>query len=193
MPKRTRPYFALAKAWLADASGGALTEFVIITPIAIAFIGLLIFAGQGLEAIGKVNLTARTVANLVTEQTGSVTMSSLNCLLAVATNVMTPFDTSAGLTIRASEVLVDSSGTSGVVQWSWAAINYGPSLPYNSTVNITTGALPAGSYQIYVETSYAISPFSIIGTQAGNLTLRRSVFLQPRNGSSIPCTDCPKS
>ena len=192
MFRQFRRRFCHDRSLLADNSGASLVEFVLVVPIAFAFIGLLIFAGQGFEVGGKVNLTARTVANLVTQQT-SVTMATLNCLLVVATNAMTPFDTSSGLTISATEIQVDSTGTKGTVIWSYAAINHGSSRAVGSTVAVTAGGLPTGSYQIYVEVSYAITPPTILGNQNANLTLRRSVFLQPRNGSSIQCTDCPTS
>ena len=153
-----------------------------------AFIGLLIFAGQGFEANGKVNLTARTAANLVTEQ-AALTGASLDRILMGALKVMTPLSTATGTTISATEIQVDNAaGTTGTVVWSRAATNYGPSRTAGSTLTIPTGPLPLNSYQIYIEVSYAISPFSIYATQSANLTLRRSIFLEPRNGGSITYT-----
>lgn len=182
MPKRTRPFPALAKAWLADASGGALTEFVIITPIAIAFIGLLIFAGQGLEAIGKVNLTARTVASLVTQQTGTISSANLACIINLASQVMTPFDPTT-LTITVSEIQIDGTGVNGVVQWS----SNTQVRPTGSTVPVTTGAFQLHSYQIYAEVAYSFYPptLSSIGMLSSALTLHRSIFMEPRNGLAI--------
>lgn len=166
-----------------DARGTVLVEFALVTPVALAFIGLIVAMGQGMEAIGKASLTAKTIGNLVSMQTGSITKTNLTCILGAAQLVMTPLSTT-GLTVTVSEILVGSNGVSGTVQWSQDSTG-GSGRAANSTVTISNGQLPAGSYQLMTEVTYVYTPTAIIDSPYLTYTFGRTLFIEPRNGSSI--------
>ena len=117
-----------------------LVEFALVTPVAMAFIGLIVAMGQGMEAIGKASLTAKTVGNLVSMQTGSITKTNLTCILGAAGLVMTPLATT-GLTVTVSEILVSSTGAAGTVQWSQNSLG-STARAIGSTVTISRGNCP---------------------------------------------------
>lgn len=167
-----------------DRSGSALVEFALITPVAFLFIALVVIIGEGMEALGKTSLTARTVAYLVSEQNNTLPSASLDCMITAASQVMAPFSTT-GLSVVVSEVLVKTGGTTAVVQWSQAASFGGTALKTGSTVTVPNGYLPAGTYQILAQVQYNFSPIYISFGPLTTFNFTRSLYIEPRNGSSI--------
>ena len=103
--------------------------------------------------------------------------------------MITPYDPTK-LTMLISEVLVNSDQATAVVKWS-QPYNGATARAVGSTITLPTGlgTGQAGTYLVLGETNYNYTPLSIF-TPAAALTLHDSIYLTPRQSTSISCTDC---
>lgn len=182
-PRHARARLRGLRAFRREARGTIAIEVALLLPIAFTFVSLVAMAGQAWEVLGKVSLTAKTLTNMVTMQT-SLTASQLTCLIDVAAAVMTPWNTSP-LSITVSEVLVNSTGSSATVQWSQAGYN-GAARSASSTIAVTSGDLPANSYQILGEVTYVFTPPFLGTSPYTSFTFHRSLYVPVRSGTAIP-------
>lgn len=193
------------RAFFEDSHATAAVEAALILPVALTMFALLIYGAEAFAIQRKVTLTARTVTDLVTQASPNnmsngasiVAAADIDPLLTVSSAVLTPYS-NANLAMVVSEVLVNSDQTTAIVQWSEPCPN--------TTCLSTTGVgvrpqgqkitLPAGLgtgqagvYLVLGEVSYNYTPLSLF-TPAAALTLTDSIFLTPRQSTSISCTDC---
>jgi Flp pilus assembly protein TadG len=172
------------RAFRPDARGVAAIEAALIMPFAIALIGLLAIWAEGIAIQRKVTLTARTITDIVSQEASSVGPTELTKDLSASSAVLAPYP-NATLTMVVSEVLVTGSGTTGVVQWSYAIAGHGTALGNGATVRLPSAIAAAGTYLIMGTVTYDYVPL-VIGQTVGPTLLHDTIYLSPRQASSIP-------
>jgi Flp pilus assembly protein TadG len=180
-----------------DVRATAIVETALILPIALTMFALLIYGAQAFDIQRKVTLTTRTVTDLITQATptsmssgaSQVSKSSIDTYLGVASSVLTPFS-ATNLTMVVSEVVVNSDQVTATVQWS-ETYNGATARTAGSKITLPSGlgTGQAGAYFVLGEVYYAFTPLNIF-TAVSAMTLHDSIYLTPRQSTSISCTDC---
>jgi Flp pilus assembly protein TadG len=186
-----------------DARATAAVEAALILPVALTMFALLIYGAEAFAIQRKVTLTARTVTDLITQAaptqySGSASVvvhATIDTLLSYASCVMAPYSTTCpnappNLSMVVSEVLVNSDQATASVQWS-EPYNGATALSYNQKITLPTGmgTGQAGNYFVMGQVYYNYTPLDFY-TPAAALTLHDTIYLTPRQSTSITCTDC---
>jgi len=121
-----------------------------------------------------VTLTARTVADLVSQVT-SVSNNDMTNSLNAATAVMAPFPT-GNLKVVVSSVTIDAQGTATV---AWSDTLNGTAKSKGATVTLPAALAIPNSSLIWSEVQYTYKP--VIGhVVTGTLTLKDHIYMRPR-------------
>ena len=186
-----------ARAMREDTRATAAVETALILPIAIFILGLTVYGGEGFAIDRKVTVTARTVTDLITQATPSqltsgasiVTASTIDNDLQVASAVLAPY-TAANMTMVVSEVKVAANGLTATVQWS-EPYNGATARPANQVITLPSpmGTGQGGNYFVLGEVYYTYTPLQMFISLSA-LTLSGSIYLTPRQSTSISCADC---
>ncbi|MGT2440616.1 TadE/TadG family type IV pilus assembly protein [Bradyrhizobium betae] len=178
-----------------DARGVAATEFAIISPFLLLLYVGGVELGNGLSMNVKVTATARSVADMVSQNT-QVTSSQMDSILAASSAIMAPYAVTKGgaslMTITVSEVSTDSAGKA-TVQWSKSTSSSG-ARAVGQQMTLSAYTAPdsknpsnANISLILSEVSYDYTPnlgFAISGT----VKLTDSYYLFPRCSTNSPAT-----
>jgi Flp pilus assembly protein TadG len=192
--RRQRPARLLLR-FLANNCGIASIELSLILPPALIVLGLAVMAGEGFEIERRTSLAARTVTDLVSQTpyqqnptvagATALNQSDLDTDLALSSEIMWPNSTT-GLQVVVSELLVIPANNTGVVVWSRpypvgvaTALAVGAVVPLNPSV-VATGA----AYLIYGQVQYSFQPLNIM-ISSSPITFNESDILIPRNASQI--------
>ena len=145
-------------------------------------------------------LTARTVTDLITQATPTqyshqasvMSAASISNYLQVASSVLAPYSAS-NMTMVVSQVVVNSGGTTGTVTWS-EPYNGATARPANQVINLpgTIGTGQVGNYFVLGEVYYNYIPLNFYMSLSA-IPLYGSIFLTPRQSTSIICSDCVHS
>lgn len=178
-----------ARRFKDDKSGVAAVELAFIFPVMLVLYFGLVDVTNLLSANRRVTLTSSTIADLVTQSSGTVTESDLQGFFNAAAPIMDPLDTtSMGLELFSYEL--DNSDNP---QLLWEKRNAGGTscgaTPTASAEMVTL--MQAGTGLVLARTCYTWTPLS--GYVLGSLpvTVEDEMVLRPRQSSSIECTDCP--
>jgi Flp pilus assembly protein TadG len=191
-----------ARALRDDARATAAVEAALVLPIALAMLALLIYGAEAFAIQRKVSVTARTVTDLVTQATPTLMTSGASIVghaaidtdLSYAACVMAPYspcpNASSNLTMVVSEVLVNSDQATALVKWS-EPYNGATARTLNQSITLPTGlgVGQQGNYLVLGEVYYNYAPINLF-TQLSAMTLHDSIYLTPRQSTSITCTDC---
>jgi Flp pilus assembly protein TadG len=197
--------------FLGDRHGIAATEFAIIAPIMLlAFFGTVEFC-SAVAVDRKLTLTARTLADLTSQQPPSANGNTFTSVAVVVDGdlqnaftasiaIVAPYDATP-TTATLSEIYVDSSGVARV-QWSKAAtIGSGASQATltNSARHagdVVTGIIPAQllthqTYLIFSEVNYQYVPtIGYVMARAG-INLHDVSYTRPRQSTCIVYNNLP--
>jgi Flp pilus assembly protein TadG len=168
----------------ADRSGLALVEFAFTFPVL-----LILFLGgyQLSDAIAckrKVGITNRTLVDLATRNK-QITVAEVEAVLSAAVQVMSPYR-AAQAQLRLTEVYTNATGATTVV-WSRGRNTTGRAA--GSAISLPGTLRTNGNYLLLSEITYAYDPRASFGF-LGRQNLSDSLFMSPRNSSSVPCNDC---
>ncbi|MGE5138421.1 MAG: TadE/TadG family type IV pilus assembly protein [Rudaea sp.] len=200
---------AIAKIWraarvstfgfLADNQALAATEFAVIVPLMLVmFFGTVEFS-SAVAIDRKVTLIARTLSDLTSQSSGSVTDSALQNAFTASISIVTPYDaTPVKATI--SEIYISSANVA-TVQWSKAAtITSGATqatLTASSrnagdivTTMIPSSLLVAQTYLILSEVSYLYTP-SVGYVLKSGVTMSDVSYTRPRQVSCVTYNNVP--
>ncbi|MGI9464883.1 MAG: TadE/TadG family type IV pilus assembly protein [Aestuariivirgaceae bacterium] len=171
-----------------DVRGIAAVEMAFIFPVMLILYFGLVDVTNLLSANRKVTLASSTIADLVTQASGTVTEADLNGFFAAASPVMDPFSAAAvGLELFAYEV--DSEGNAGLL---WEKKNSGASCGATPTATSEMITLmQAGTGLILARVCYTWQPLAGHVLGSAPMTVSDEMILRPRQSSSIECTDCP--
>jgi Flp pilus assembly protein TadG len=184
----------LVELWR-DRSGVAATEFAVIVPLMLVlFFGTVEFS-TGVAVDRKVTLVARTLSDLVSQNT-TVTDTQFTNYFNAGTQVMSqyaqaPYSAST-LHSTISMLYVDPNTHTAKVQWSkgYAVRSTG------SVVTIPTALKVDSTYLIFSEVSYLYTPtVGYVMAKAG-ITLSDSSYSRPRyvtcvTYNNLPAGNCP--
>lgn len=162
-----------------DERGVSAVEFAMLLPLMLTLYLGAVEVSQAISADRKVTLTARTVADLVS-QDQSVSNSNMANYLNAATAVMAPYG-SSNLRVVVSSVYVDNSGTAKV---QWSDTFNGTKRTKGSTVTLPAALNVPKSSLIWAEVQYAYTP--VIGyVITGAMTLTDQIYMRPRQSDCV--------
>jgi Flp pilus assembly protein TadG len=181
----------LVELWR-DRSGIAATEFAVVVPLMLVlFFGVVEFS-TGVAVDRKVTITARTLSDLVSQNT-AVTDTQFTNFFNAGTQVMSQYTlppySASTLHSTISELYVDPNSHNAKVQWSkgYAVRSIG------SNVTIPTALKVDGTYLIFSEVSYLYTPtVGYVMGQSG-VNLSDVSYTRPRQSSCVlyGTTLCP--
>ena len=175
-----------------DRSGIAATEFAVVVPLMLVlFFGVVEFS-TGVAVDRKVTIVARTLSDLVSQNT-SVTDTQFTNFFNAGNQVMSqyalpPYSAST-LHSTISELYVDPNTHTAKVQWSKGyAIR-----ATGSTVTIPTALKVDGTYLIFSEVSYLYTPTVGYVMASSGVNLSDVSYTRPRQSSCVlyNTTVCP--
>ena len=162
-----------------DQRGVSAVEFALLLPLMLALYLGVVEISQGISADRKLTITARTVADLVS-QASNASNSYMTKSLDAATAVMAPFPDS-NLKITVSSVAIDANRNATV---SWSDTKNGTARGVGSTVTLPSALLIANSSLIWSEAEYSYKP-TIGYVISGTLTLKDQLYMRPRLSSCV--------
>jgi Flp pilus assembly protein TadG len=165
-----------------DERGLSAVEFALLLPLMVTLYLGTVEISQGIAVDRKVTLTARTVADLVSQVT-SINNTDMNNSLNAATAVIAPYP-SDKLKITVTSVTVDANGKA-TVAWS-DALNGSPRAK-GSSVTLPSALNIPNSSLIWSEAQYAYTP-TIGYVLSGTLTLKDQIYMRPRLSDSVTRT-----
>jgi len=176
-----------------DVRGTAAVEAALIFPLIVTMLfGCIVFT-QGVSVKAKVTDATVQVANIIT-QNQSLHKADVQAIMNAAAQIMTPFAVGP-LTEVVTEISVDSSGDA-TVSWSQSYTGGQATAPtplaQGAEVTVPSGlAAPSGTTvnYVFVQTSYNYLPAVPFGIW-NNLPFGDSIYMSPRNSTTVACTDC---
>ena len=162
-----------------DERGVSAVEFAMLLPLMLSLYLGAVEVSQGIGADRKVTLTARTIADLVS-QVSSIGNTDMTNALNASSSVMSPFPV-GNLKVTVSSVKIDSAGKATI---DWSDSLNGTARAKGSTVTLPTALNVANTYLIWSEVQYTYKP--VIGyVVTGTLTLKDQIYMRPRLSDSV--------
>ena len=175
----------ISRIWLrtrrfaTDRDGVAAIEFAMIVPIMLMMFFGTVELSSGVAVDRKVNLMARTLSDL-TSQNQSVTTVQLNNFFNASNAILTPYSpTPTQSTI--TELYVDPTTLKARVQWSKGSAPRSVS----STVGIPTSLAIGNTYLIMGEVSYLYVPTVGYVMSKSGIALTSTAYTRPRQSSCV--------
>jgi len=163
-----------------DRRGIAAVEFALVLPVGLVLLYGEYAVGEAVAISRKVTITARTVTDLVT-QNSSLTSASLTTILNASAQVVAPFSVTP-MTIVITEITTDSSGKATV---TWSKALNGTPLNAGDPITVPANLMPASTSLIWGQVSYNYTP--LIGANlTGTIRIADQIYLSPRLTASIP-------
>jgi len=162
-----------------DERGVSAVEFAMLLPLMLTLYLGAVELSQGIGADRKVTLTARTIADLVS-QVSSINNSDMTNSLNAASAVIAPFPV-GNLKVTVSCISVDANGKATV---SWSDSLNGTARAKGSTVTLPAALVVPSSSLIWSEVQYAYTP-TIGYVVSGTLTLKDQIYMRPRLSDTV--------
>jgi Flp pilus assembly protein TadG len=176
-----------------DHRGVAAVEFAIILPFMAALYIGGVELGDGLAIQVKVTDTAHTVTDLISQQSATTDIATVNGILNASSAIIAPYASppysASNLIVTVSEVTTDSSGNPTV---TWSESLNGTPRTAGKPLSIALPSSLAGQANISLilgEVSYKYTP-NLGGAITGTVVISDSYYLFPRNSASIACSTC---
>jgi Flp pilus assembly protein TadG len=164
---------------IGDERGVSAVEFALLLPLMLTLYLGAVEVSQGIGADRKVTLTARTIADLVS-QVSSIGNADMTNALNASSAVMAPFPVS-NLKVTVSSVKIDAAGKATV---DWSDTLNGTARVQGSTVTLPTALNVANTSLVWSEAQYSYKP--VIGyVVSGTLTLKDQIYMRPRLSDSV--------
>jgi Flp pilus assembly protein TadG len=165
-----------------DTRGIAAVEFAMLLPLMLALWLGAVELSQGIAADRKTTLTARTIADLVSQVT-TINNSDMTNSLNAASAVMAPFAL-ANLKVTVSSVTIDATGKATI---AWSDTLNGTARAKGSTVTLPAALTIANTSLIWSEVQYAYKP-TIGYIVSGTINLKDQIFMRPRLSDTVART-----
>lgn len=166
----------------ADRRGVSAVEFALLLPLMVTLYLGTVEVSQGISVDRKVTMTARTVADLISQVT-TVNNSGMNDILNASIAVMYPYSVSP-LKVTVTEIYIDANNKATVV---WSDGYNGSGRAVGSTVTVPSALLIANSYLIWSEVQYGYKP-TVGYIITGTLNLSDQLYMAPRLSTSVSRT-----
>jgi Flp pilus assembly protein TadG len=162
-----------------DERGVSAIEFAMLLPLMLTLYLGAVELSQGVGADRKVTLTARTIADLVS-QTASINNADMTNSLNAATAVMAPFPVS-NLKVTVSSIKIDATGKATI---DWSDTLNGTAHGKDSSVTLPAALVVPNTSLIWSEVQYSYKP-AIGYVISGTLTLKDQSYMTPRQSASV--------
>jgi Flp pilus assembly protein TadG len=162
-----------------DSKGIAAVEFALLVPLMLTLWLGSVELSQGIAADRKVTMTARTIADLVS-QVQSIGNSDMTNSLNAAAAVMAPYS-STNLKVTVSSITIDANGKATV---DWSETLNGTARAKGSTVTLPAALAVPSTSLIWSEVQYAYTP-TIGYVVTSTLTLKDQSYMRPRLSNSV--------
>lgn len=163
----------------ADQRGVSAVEFAMLLPLMLSLYLGAVELSQGIGADRKVTMTARTVADLVS-QVSSTSTSDITNSLNAASAVMAPYPVS-NLKVTVSSVSIDANSKATI---AWSCTLNGTKRSVGSTVTLPTALVAPSTSLIWSEVQYSYKP-TIGYVVSGTLTLKDQIYMRPRLSDTV--------
>ena len=164
---------------LRDKRGISAVEFAMLLPLMLSLYLGAVEVSQGIGADRKVTLTARTVADLVSQVT-SVSNNDMTNSLNAASAVMSPYSVS-NLKVVVTSVTIDAQGKATV---AWSDTLNGTARSPGATVTLPSALNIPSTSLIWSEVQYTYTP--VVGHYiTGSLTLKDQIYMRPRMSDTV--------
>src|SRR5262245_50034190 len=173
-----------------DQRGVSAVEFAMLAPLMIALYFGVVEISQGVAIDRKTMLSARTVADLVSQQLNQITAAEIANLVKAAQTVTEPYPTGPLRTV-VSEVKIEVKTGVATIEWSYA----GPGATKRNKNSVVTTEIPPELippvdataqpiYLIWGETQYAYVPI-FAKPIVGPITFKERSFMSPRQSNKV--------
>ena len=159
-----------------DKRGVSAVEFALILPLMLTLYFGAVEVSQGVMADRKVKLTARTVADLVS-QVATIDNSGVDAALGAATAVLSPFPV-INAKVTVSVVSIDNKGIAKIV---WSRNNKGESAC--GTVTVPESLKVPGTSLVRGEVTYDYTP--VASYIVSPMKLSDQIFMRPRLSETV--------
>ena len=162
-----------------DERGVSAVEFALLAPLMLTLYLGAVEVSQGIGALRKVTLTARTICDLVS-QVSSINNTDMTNALSASSSVMVPYPTE-NLKVTVTSVKIGANGTA-TVDWS-DALN-GTARSKGSSVTLPAALKVPGTWLIWSEVEYTYKP--VVGyVVTGTLPLKDMIYMRPRLSDDV--------
>jgi Flp pilus assembly protein TadG len=167
---------------LRDKRGISAVEFAMLLPLMVTLYLGGVEVSQAVAIDRKVTLIARTLGDLVAQDTEVTNVDMTNILNATAAIIVPYADSKLKITV--SSVTIDAQGNALI---AWSDTKNGTARAVGSTVTLPTALKPpsgeTGSL-IWAESQYAYTP-TIGYVITGTVNLKDQIYMRPRNSESV--------
>jgi Flp pilus assembly protein TadG len=186
----------------ADRRGIAAVEFALIAPLLLCVYFVSMELSLGLETSKKVNRIGSMVADLVTQQPGTIAKADLEAVMQLGQAVLQPYNRS-NPTIVVTGIQITNDATPKVqVAWSRQIVNGTYSTPYvvNSLTTVPDQLKIKGTFLIRVTSTLGYVPLitwspeqkKTLGLFSAfdSISMGGTYYLRPRMSADITCVGC---
>ena len=170
-------------AFARDKRGVSAVEFALILPLMLLLYFGAVELSQGIIVDRKVKMTARTVADLVS-QVATINNSGIDAALGASAAILAPYST-ANAKVIVSVVSIDNKGNAKIV---WSRANKDAGHGPGSSVTVPEALKTPNTSLVWGEATYDYAP--VLGYVTGPLQLREQIFMSPRLSKSVTCSNC---
>ncbi len=165
-----------------DERGVSAVEFAMLLPLMVTLYLGSVEVSQGIAADRKVTMTARAIADLVS-QVSTINNSGMTSTLAAASAIFYPYDVTKG-TVTVSLVTIDANSKATI---TWSDSLNGTARAKGSTVTLPSALLIPNTSLVWGEATYNYKP--VIGyVVTGTLNLKDQIYMRPRLSDTITRT-----
>jgi Flp pilus assembly protein TadG len=157
-----------------EEDGLSAVEFAMLLPLMLVLYLGAVELSQAIAADRKVTITARTIADLVS-QVSSINNAGMNNALAASAAVMAPFTTD-NLKVVVSSLAIDKDKKATVV---WSDTLHGTARGKGSVVTLPDALAVPNSSLIWSEVEYTYNPLLGVAL-TGAVTLKDQIYMRPR-------------
>lgn len=161
-----------------DKRGVSAVEFALILPLMLTLYFGAVELSQGVMADRKVKLTARTVADLVS-QVATIDNAGVDAALGAATAVMAPFSV-ANAKVTVSVVSIDNKGSAKI---TWSRTNKGTAHSAGASVTVPEALKVPGTSLVWGEATYDYTPVASYIMKP--MALSEQIFMRPRLSETV--------
>jgi Flp pilus assembly protein TadG len=165
-----------------DQRGISAVEFALLLPLMVTLYLGAVEISQAISIDRKVTLTARTVADLVSQVT-TINNTGMSDILNASAAVMYPYSTNT-LKVTLTILNIDANGKATV---TWSDAYNGTPRAVGSTVTLPTALVVPNSSLIWSEVQYSYTP-TVGYVLTGTLTLKDQLYMAPRLSTSVTRT-----
>lgn len=167
-----------------DKRGVSAIEFALVLPLMLSFYFGGVELSQGVIIDRKVKMTARTVADLVS-QVATIDRSGVDAALGASAAILAPFPIS-NAKVYVSLVSIDNKGNAKIV---WSRSNEGAGHGTGGSVTVPDALKTPNTSLVWGEASYDYT--SAVGyILTGTKKLDEQIFMRPRLSDAVSCSNC---